>query len=195
MSNILCLRFSAGLKPCPSGRGNRRPKAWICATGFQSALVIAALILTQGCSPKSGSKPAALFPEANEVPGWAKVGETRTFNADNLWEYIDGDAEKYRRAGVRKTLTTDYRYKEKIEAVADVYVMAATEGARQVFESESSEGSRGIELGDAARLAKGSLTFRRGPYLVRLVAYQEAPEVEDTLVALGRAIERKLGQQ
>jgi hypothetical protein len=93
---------------------------------------------------------------------------------------------------VQKTLTADYRYREKSDAVADVYVMSAPDGARSILESESALGSEPVQLGDGGRLYKGSLTFRKGLYVVRLVAYQDAPDVQDALVALGRAIERKL---
>jgi hypothetical protein len=34
--------------------------------------------------------------------------------------------------------------------------------------------------------------FRKGPYYVRLVAYQESPLVAEALTALGQAIERRL---
>jgi hypothetical protein len=47
-------------------------------------------------------------------------------------------------------------------------------------------------LGDAARLYTGSLTLRRGRYFVRLVAYENGPEVPQALVALARAIASKL---
>jgi hypothetical protein len=36
------------------------------------------------------------------------------------------------------------------------------------------------------------LTFRKGPYFVRLTAYQEDPEVGKALLELGRAVEKKL---
>jgi len=132
------------------------------------------------------------FPESNEAPGWVESGETRTFLADRLWEYIDGDADKYVQAGVQQTLTTDYRYGDKIEAVAEVYVMATADGATKVFESQAATGSQPVKLGDAARLYKGSLSLRKNCYFVRLVAYEDAPEVPEALVALGRAIAGKL---
>jgi len=150
------------------------------------------LLLAGGCRHIPAPQSAGFFPATSEVAGWAIVGQTRTFQADHLWEYIDGDAEKYLQAGVKETLTTDYRYKEKIDAVADVYVMTAPEGARKVFEGESSVGTQPVELGDGARLAKGALIFRKGPYLVRLVAYEDAPDLGNALVELGNAIELKL---
>jgi len=153
------------------------------------------LSLSLACGSKSSSKPAAYFPESNEVPGWSRSGETRAFPADRLWEYIDGDADKYVQAGVQQTLTTDYRYGDKIEAVADVYVMATTDGATKVFESQPATGSQPVPLGDAARLYKGSLTLRKNRYFVRLVAYEDVTEVQQALVALGRGIAGKLGQK
>jgi hypothetical protein len=162
---------------------------------WKIALVMVIALSTAGCSGKSVLKPAALFPESNEVPGWSKTGEPRAFDPGNLWEYINGDAEKYIQAGVEKTLTADYRYQDETDAVVDVYIMRAPEGARKVFEAESSLGSQAVELGDAGRLYRASLTFRQGSYFVRLVAYGESPEVEKALVQLGRAIERKLRKQ
>jgi hypothetical protein len=154
-------------------------------------LAMVALFLAPTCGPKPVSTPAAFFPESNAVPGWSK-GETRTFEADKLWEYIDGDAERYVQAGVVRTLATDYRYQGKVDAAADIYIMKAPEGARKVFDSESSVGSQRLQLGDDARLYPASLTFRKGSYFVRLVAYQEAPEVGKALVELGRGIEKRL---
>ena len=157
-------------------------------------LVIVAVILAQACGSKPASAPATFFPETNEVPGWSK-GKTRTFEADRLWEYIDGDDGRYLQAGVLRTLATDYRYQEKVEAVADIYVMKTPEGARKIFDAESSVGSQPTQIGDAARLFQSSLVFRKGPYLVRLTAYQEAPEVGKALVELGRGVERRLGER
>src|ERR1039457_1950148 len=54
-------------------------------------------------------KPTSWFPESGDVPGWTKVSETRSFEAVDLWKYVDGDAERYQRAGVRRTLTANYR--------------------------------------------------------------------------------------
>ncbi len=144
------------------------------------------------CSTKAQRSSDVFFVASNEAPGWVKTSETRTFAAEELWKYIDGDAEKYVRAGVQKTLTSDYRYKEKIEATADVHVMRTSEGARNVFESEASLGSQPLAIGDAGRISKGTLAFREGPCFVRLVAYQDAPEVGEALAALARAIEKRL---
>ena len=135
------------------------------------------------------------FPESGEVPGWTKAGETRRFEAADLWKYVDGDAERYLRAGVRRTLTANYRYGDAVEAVADIHLMEAAPAAASIFESEPSAGSRSVALGDAGRSYGQSVTFHRGPFFVRLVAYQDVPRTEQALVSLARGIEARLSRQ
>ena len=78
-----------------------------------------------------------------------------------------------------------------VDAAADVYIMKTPEAARKVFESEASPASQPLTLGDRARISKGSLLFTRGRFYVKLVAFEEAPEVAEGLKKLGEAIERK----
>jgi len=138
------------------------------------------------------ARPVSWFPESQDVPGWTKSGETRVFEAADLWKYVDGDAERYLRAGVRRTLTAQYRYRDSLDAVADIHLMEAGRGAASIFESEPDAGSRPVRLGDAGRSYGQSVTFRKGPHFVRLVAYQDAPQVEAALMSLARAIEARL---
>jgi hypothetical protein len=122
-----------------------------------------------------------------------KSSETRTFPASDLWQYIDGDAERYIQAGVATTRTSDFRFQNKIDAVADIHLMNSPDGPKKMLEAEwSSEGQR-LDLGEDARLYATSLVFRKDRYLVRIIAYQDAPEVGTALIALGQAIEKKLG--
>ena len=157
------------------------------------ALVILALSFSLACGSKSNSEPARIFPLSNEVQGWAKVSETRSFPPDRLYEYIDGDADKYIQAGVGQTLTADYRYGGKIDAVVDIFVMAQEQGATGVFESQPAIGSQPVRLGDAGRLYRGSVTFRKGRCYVRLVAFTDSAEVPSALLSLGAAIATRCG--
>jgi ferredoxin len=140
------------------------------------------------------SKPMSWLPESGDAPGWTKRGETRLFEAADLWKYVDGDAERYLRAGVRRTLTANYRYGDTVEAVADIHLMDAPSGAASIFASEPSAGSRPVAIGDAGRSYGQSLTFSRGRFFVRLVAYQDTPQTERALVGLAQAIARRLAQ-
>jgi hypothetical protein len=159
-----------------------------------SALIFVLAVLLVGCRSKAPSGPVDFFSDSIAAPGWVKSGTTRTFQPGNLWEYIDGDADKYIQAGVVKTLTSDYKFNRKTDATVDVYVMGSSSGARKIYDSESAEGSQPLTLGDASRYAKGSLTFRQGPYFVRLVAYEDSPEIALAMEALAFAVSTQLSQ-
>ena len=138
------------------------------------------------------ARPARWFPESNEVPGWTQTGDIRTFEAADLWKYVDGDAERYLRAGVQRTLTANFRYRQTIEAVVDIHVMAAPQGASTLFASEPAVGSHAVELGDQGRSYGQTLTFCQNSFFVRLVAYQDTPETEGALLNLAKGIGARL---
>jgi hypothetical protein len=149
--------------------------------------------LLAGCQHHT-APTVSFFPESNEVAAWSKVPEIRTFSPDQLSTYIDGDAEKYLKAGVRSTSTADYKFKDQTQVVVDVYTMSSSDGAKSIFESEPAMDAKTPALGDAARLFSQSLVFRKGPYLVRMVAYQESPPISQALLNLGLAMEKKLSR-
>ena len=151
-----------------------------------------ALLLGGGCKRQPANE-ASFFPASNQVAGWSKTGDTRTFEAADLWKYIDGEAERYLKAGAQRVSTTDYKFASKADAVVDIYTMGSVEGAQKILESEAAADAKAIQVGDEARLHSQSLIFRKGIYLVRIVAYEESAETEQALLQLGRGIEQRLG--
>ena len=153
-----------------------------------AAIAIAALIGGAGCKKKTIDP----FPASNSVAGWDKTSDTRVFAAKDLWQYVDGDSEQYIQAGVVSTSTADYKYQGQLEAVVDVYTMGDSAGARKILESEQSKDAKSVTLGDAGIAYQQSVTFRKGPYLVRIVAYESTPGTPQALLALAHGVEAKL---
>lgn len=156
---------------------------------FILALLAASTIAA--CRQHAAS-PATMFPSS--APGWSMSPEVRTFSPDRLSEYIDGDAEKYLKAGVKSTSTADYKFNNQVQVVVDVYTMSSPAAAKTIFDSEPAMDAQTPTLGDAARLYTQSLIFRKGPYLVRMVAYQESPQLPPALLDLGHAFESKFSR-
>ena len=161
---------------------------------FTPLLIWFALSLLFAACQQHAALTANVFPDSGAAPGWTRSPQIRTFTPDHLSDYIDGDAEKYLKAGVKSTSTADYKYKEQIEVVVDVYTMSSPAAAKTIFESEPAMDRQTPTLGDAARLYTQSLTFLKGPYLVRMVAYQESPQLPPALLDLGRAFDCKLAR-
>ena len=161
-------------------------------TVFVSAMCVVALLGASACHRRQSVAEA--FPASNDVAGWTKTFDVRTFEAADLWKYIDGEAEKYLKAGVQRASTADYKFQNKLEAVVDIYTMSSANGAAQIFDSEPAADAKSVQLADGARLFSQSLVFRKGRYLVRIVSYEESDDAPQALVALGRGIEQRLGK-
>lgn len=159
---------------------------------LRSALIVACCLALSGGTGCRQLRASALFPASNEAPGWMRNSNIRTFEAANLWKYIDGEAERYLKAGGQAVLTEDYKFKNTVDAVVDIYVMGNTEGAKKILDAEPAVDAKPLQFGDAARLYNQSLIFRKGRYLVRIVAYEASAETPQALLDLGRVIERKI---
>jgi len=155
-----------------------------------TALAILLLLGTgmAGCKKKTADP----FPASGAVAGWEKASETRTFAPKDLWQYIDGDSEQYIQAGVVSTSTSDYKYKGQLEAVVDVYKMSGPDGAQTILEHGKTKDAKVISVGEEALQYAQSVTFRKGPYIIRIVAYEAGSQTSDALVALAHGVEANL---
>lgn len=160
-------------------------RRWMFSVAVIALLAVAAFT---GCK-KSKSDP---FPASGAVSNWEKTSDTRVFAANDLWKYIDGDAEQYISAGVVSTSTSDYKYQGQLEAVVDVYTMGAPEGAHKILSTGLTKDVKTVQLGDEGEQYAQSVTFRKGPYLVRIVAYESTPDTPQALMALAHGVEAKL---
>ena len=151
-------------------------------------LALLPVLAMSGCKKKNTN----LFPASGAVAGWEKSSETRTFEPKDLWQYIDGDSEQYIQAGVVSTSTSDYKFNGKLEAVVDVYTMGGPDGAQTILERGQTKDATTVSIGDQALQYAQSVTFRKGPYLVRIVAYQSAADTPQALVALAHGVEANL---
>jgi hypothetical protein len=150
------------------------------------ALLTATVLADVGCRKDH-------FPASGAVAGWQKGDKTQTFDAATLWQYIDGGADQFVKAGVVTASTSDYKFQGSLEAVVDIYTMKTAAGVKTIFDADPAAGSQNVQLGDAARLYQQSLVFRKGPYLVRITAYEAgAPGEADALLALAHGVESRI---
>ena len=101
------------------------------------SLLLAAVALLS-CSGRNAGFP--------EVPGWTRAGEVSVYDADNLWEYIDGAAELFVTYGVRTCRTADLSSGE-VTVTVDLYDMSTPLDAFGIFNLEGS--GRGAPFPDA----------------------------------------------
>jgi hypothetical protein len=152
------------------------------------AVLLVAIAGVSGCRKKTANS----FPASGAVAGWEKSSETRTFEPKNLWQYIDGDSEQYIQAGVVSTATSDYKYQGQLEAVVDVYTMSGPDGAQTILERGQTKDAQSVALGDEGLQYAQSVNFRKGRYLVRIVAYESSASTPQALMALAHGVEANL---
>ena len=163
----------------------KRSTLYLIGTLVISLLACNAL---SGCKKKSANP----FPASGAVAGWEKSSETRTFAPKDLWQYIDGDSEQFIQAGVVSTATSDYKFQGQLEAVVDIYTMGGPDGAQTILERGQTKDAQSAHLGDEGLQYAQSVSFRKGPYLVRIVAYQSSASAPQALMALARGVEANL---
>ena len=151
-------------------------------------IVLLASASVSGCKKKTANS----FPASGAVAGWEKSSETRTFEPKDLWQYIDGDSEQYIQAGVVSTATSDYKYQGQLEAVVDVYTMGGPDGAQTILERGQTKDVQSVALGDEGLQYAQSVNFRKGRYLVRIVAYESSASTPQALMALAHGVEANL---
>ena len=133
---------------------------------------------------------AAQSPDCKLVSGWTQQGEARSFVADNLFEYMDGNAEGYLIYNFVKMSGVSCQ-SGAVTLVFDVSEMAEPESAYGIFMSNRDPRLPTEKLGMAGQIQPRRGVFAKDKYYVELAAN---PEGDHTAVlrAFLTAMEKRL---
>lgn len=150
-------------------------------TGPRAGLV-AVLFLTIGCgpaSPPAGRRPDLdrLLPPASMLAGWRAVEGPAEYLPPNLYEYLDGGAERYLAHGFRRLVHVRYETGEGRAGVTlDLYDMGEATGAFGIFRSGLGENDPpGAWCTESFRTGSIGAAWK-GPVFVHASADDEADE-------------------
>ena len=108
--------------------------------------------------------PADLL-NCGAVPGWTQKGEIRSYVADNLFEYMNGNAEGYliysfvKMRGITCVSGED-------TLLIDIFEMADTDGAYGVFTANRDPQKPAEKIGMAGQIGPRKAIFAKGKYFV-----------------------------
>jgi hypothetical protein len=105
--------------------------------------MLALVLLVASASLISCGSEQSAFPE---IEGWTQVGDVQLYDADNLWEYINGAAELFVGYDVQTCRTADLTSGD-VTVTVDLYDMGTPLNAFGVYKRESS--GEGVQLADA----------------------------------------------
>lgn len=133
-----------------------------------------------------------LLPE--KVEGFILTGNTRFYTKDNLYEYVNGHAEYFISAGFAGLAVGEYRLPKtpgtEPDLVIDIYDMDRSIQAFGVLSDESG-GSLTDIRGLRGFKSPSGLSFTRGPYYVKLSAYNDNAPLEAVAVRIAEATGEK----
>ncbi len=131
---------------------------------------------------------AEVAPDCSLVPGWSQKGELRTFVPDNLFDYMNGNAESYLVYGFRK-MTGVTCEKGDGQVVIDISEMESEEMAYGIFASNRHPRFPARRIGVAGQVMPRKATFVKGRYYVEIAANRD---MEEELAAFAEALEPKV---
>ncbi len=149
-----------------------------------------ALFVAQALLPAALALLPAQTPKCDLVAGWTQQGPARAYEASNLFEYMDGNAEGYLLYGfVAMHGVTCVQGGDSI--LIDVSEFADGDSAYGMFSANRDLRLPGEALGAGGQLTPRRVIFTKGPYYAELAAN---PDKDHTpaLRAFSAALEKLL---
>lgn len=136
--------------------------------------------LETGMTPQSDL--AKLLPAS--VPGWTADPKDERYDAETIFDYIDGAGEVYRAYNMKALLSRRYRNPGGPDIIADLFDMGSSADAFGVFSHDLDGEDWG--LGQASLYKGGLLNLWRGRYFLAVFAEGESAESAAALREIGR---------
>jgi len=140
---------------------------------------------------------AAMLPLVDVPAGWA-VGKSgpkhlETFNAENLFEKIDGRAESFIQYDVKGMAYAYYHPvgDESNEVQLYIFQLSSPLNALGKFGSEKPEGAKAVDIGTEGYSAAGSTLFHAGPYYTQIVSTRDDAKFSGFALELARKVAAK----
>ena len=127
------------------------------------------LKLVCGIGLFAGVLAAAPMPACSLVPGWTQQGAARSYAADNLFEYMDGNAEGYLLYGFQNMHGVTC-VKDGVTLVIDISDFGDADSAYGMFCANRDLRKPPAKLGMGGQIVPRRAIFAKGQYYVEIAA-------------------------
>ena len=144
--------------------------------------------------PEPQRKIAAMLPLSNLPPEWTvgKSGERHleTFNADNLYEKIDGRAESFIQYGVKGMAYAFYHPTGDPSNELQLYIFEMADSLKALgkYGSEKPDEFKTVAIGNEGYTTAGSTLFYSGRYYTQIVSTQDDPKFAAFALELAKRV-------
>lgn len=130
-----------------------------------------------------------------DIVGLERFGGVRYFDAETLYEYINGHAEYFISAGFNGLAVFEYgqRGADSPALVANAYDMGAPLNAFGVLVDEAGE-QEPVDVGTMGFTDGGGLSFIDGPYYIQIGVFSDDIDVVSAARAIASALETQVAE-
>jgi hypothetical protein len=118
--------------------------------------------------------------------GWKWDGKEEIYGSRAIFDYIDGAGEVYLAYNFKNLIVRQFEKTGYPRIIAELYDMGSSNDAYGIFSLERQDEDAGV--GQGSEFGGGLLRFWKGKFFVSVYADGEGPEVEQTILGMGRAI-------
>ncbi len=152
---------------------------------------VAGLVLISGFVAAAQDKAAA--PSCSMVPGWTQSGGLRTYEADNLFEYMNGNSEGYISYGFVKMQGVTC-HKGGVTFVVDISDMGDADSAFGIFAANRDLRLPAYSVGMGGQIVPRRLIFAKDKYYLEIAANPEGDHSAE-LKAWAAALDKSVSGQ
>jgi len=120
------------------------------------------------------------------LDGWKTAGEVRYYDADTIFEYINGAGEVYRAYNLRQSAARRFEHPTGPEIVLDIFDMGTPTDAFGVFTHDLD--GEPAHIGQDSRYRPGWLSFWKHRFFVSIYAMEETVASARVVRQLGQAV-------
>jgi len=131
-----------------------------------------------------------LFPH---IDGWKLEINEEVYNANNLWDIIDGAADLYLEYSFEDLHIARY-YSDNTEVKLELYRFKSPLNAFGMYSQEKDLNYKFVDIGINGYIDNEILNFVSGVYYIKLYAYQTNSETQSNLLLIAKKIDEHLKQ-
>jgi len=161
----------------------------------RAALSIGTIFLSYWCAlGVASARGNTLLPNSSEIPGWQMANKPYRYSPDNLYKYINGEADFFVAYGFVSLVGVDYSSgSENSDAITvDIYDMGEKLNAFGVFQSKRGRESSSLKIGAESFGADGYVVFYKDRYYVEILSFVEGEQQETEHVIIARKVAEKI---
>jgi hypothetical protein len=140
--------------------------------------------------PAAWADVKPLFPE---MSGWEPEGEPEVYDADNLFEYINGSADLYLTYAFKEMGTLSYFDDQGRGLTIDIFEHGDPNNAFGIYSQERPSPANFVEIGAQGYYDFGVLNFCRGAFYVKILGYELGEFDEEMLTVVAKIVSQKIG--